>query len=39
MAEPDDGWTHKKLLDNQPENLEEGANAFLGEHWVGSTEV
>ena len=36
---PEGGWTHKKLMENQPANTEEGADAFLGEHWVGSTEV
>ncbi|WP_447828727.1 hypothetical protein [Aeromonas hydrophila] len=39
-AHPVDGWTHEKLcaLDIPLERLQ-GADAYLGDTWVGSTEV
>ena len=39
QAAPAEGWTHLELMAVQPENCEEGADAYLGDHWVGSTEV
>lgn len=41
---PVSGWTHELLVHAgeelaKREVLAEGADAFLGEHWVGSTEV
>lgn len=39
-APPAEGWTHEKLcaLDIPLERLQ-GADAYLGDTWVGSTEV
>lgn len=36
---PENGWTHEILCSIQPSGTEEGAEAFLNEHWIGSTEV
>jgi len=36
---PFQGWTHDALNVIQPEGVEEGAEAYLNEHWIGSTEV
>jgi len=41
---PEQPWTHERLValplqDLLGEALEGGADAYLGEQWVGSTEV
>lgn len=36
---PRKGWTHQSLTAVQPDEAAEGAEAYLGGHWVGSTEV
>lgn len=36
---PENGWTHETLCSIQPSGTGEGAEAFLNEHWIGSTEV
>lgn len=36
---PENGWTHEILCSIQPSGTGEGAEAFLNEHWIGSTEV
>lgn len=39
---PDGGWTHDRLVAEAEAHAHitvEGANAYLGEQWVGSTEV
>lgn len=38
IAAPADGWTHEKLCCVEF-NTDEIADAYLGEQWVGSTEV
>ncbi|EOW6411049.1 MULTISPECIES: hypothetical protein [Cronobacter] len=39
VTAPETGWTHEALCAIQPVESEEGADAYLGEQWVGSTEV
>ena len=39
IAAPNTGWTHESLDSVQPEEAMFGADAYLDEHWVGSTEV
>lgn len=39
QAAPKQGWTHDLLNIIQPEGVDEGADAYLDEHWIGSTEV
>lgn len=39
QAAPDNGWTHLLLCEVQPEGMESGADAWLDEVWIGSTEV
>lgn len=39
QAAPDNGWTHLLLCEVQPEGMESGADAWLDNVWVGSTEV
>lgn len=36
---PPDGWTHIALVSIQPLACSDGADAYLGENWIGSTEV
>lgn len=36
---PQEGWTFEELSAIQPEGVQNGADAFLDEQWVGSTEV
>lgn len=36
---PEHGWTHSELMAIQHPVFEEGADAYLGIHWIGSTEV
>lgn len=43
---PPDGWSHRNLTKSimrlsvaRPSLDEEGANAFLGKDWIGSTEI
>ena len=36
---PEHGWTHDTLTAVQPEGVKFGADAYLNEHWIGSTEV
>ncbi|PXW47909.1 hypothetical protein DFO55_1451 [Grimontella sp. AG753] len=39
QAAPVQGWTHDTLTAVQPQRVNEGAEAYLNEHWIGSTEV
>ncbi|UGS48600.1 hypothetical protein JMT66_23265 (plasmid) [Kosakonia cowanii] len=39
VAAPRMGWTHASLSAVQPQEAEEGADAYLGGSWIGSTEV
>ncbi|EJV9475505.1 hypothetical protein ACT0XK_004373 [Cronobacter sakazakii] len=39
VAAPKTGWTHEALCAIQSAESEEGADAYLGAQWVGSTEV
>jgi len=36
---PEKGWTHELLCSVQPPETDEGADAYLSEEWIGSTEV
>ncbi|HAZ6178585.1 TPA: hypothetical protein J8G71_004956 [Escherichia coli] len=36
---PDGGWTHELLSKVQPEGMQDGANAYLENQWIGSTEI
>jgi len=36
---PENGWTHEILCVVQPPEIREGAEAYLNEQWIGSTEV
>ncbi|CNI67844.1 hypothetical protein [Yersinia pekkanenii] len=36
---PESGWTYCELAAIQQESFDEGADAYLGDHWIGSTEV
>ncbi|HCA3195763.1 TPA: hypothetical protein MN540_005071 [Klebsiella pneumoniae] len=36
---PETGWTHELLVEVQPSCCEGGANAYLNNSWIGSTEV
>lgn len=39
---PAGGWTHERLLAEAEAHAQmtvDGANAYLGEEWVGSTEI
>lgn len=36
---PPSGWTHAQLMHIQPEGIGEGADAYLAQEWVGSTEI
>jgi len=36
---PENGWTHEMLCTVQPPEISEGAEAYLSEQWIGSTEV
>lgn len=36
---PDDGWTHERLSKVQPEGMQYGADAYLENEWIGSTEI
>ncbi|MDU2731663.1 MULTISPECIES: hypothetical protein [Pantoea] len=39
QAAPENGWTHLLLCEVQPEGMESGADAWLDDVWIGSTEV
>lgn len=39
QAAPVQGWTHDTLTAVQPQGVNEGAEAYLNAHWIGSTEV
>ena len=39
QAAPEKGWTHVLLCEVQPEGMESGADAWLDDVWIGSTEV
>lgn len=39
VSAPLTGWTHASLSEIQPPEAEEGADAYLGGNWIGSTEV
>ncbi|MBK4772801.1 MAG: hypothetical protein FT726_24670 [Pantoea sp. Morm] len=39
QAAPENGWTHLLLCEVQPEGMEFGADAWLDDVWIGSTEV
>ncbi|WP_318391015.1 hypothetical protein [Enterobacter sp.] len=36
---PENGWTHEMLCTVQPPEISEGAEAYLSEQWIGSTEA
>lgn len=36
---PQAGWTHQALTKIQPDGIQDGADAYLKDTWVGSTEV
>ncbi|WP_293648914.1 hypothetical protein [Pantoea septica] len=36
---PEKGWTHELLAEVQPQGMEYGAEAYLDNVWIGSTEV
>jgi hypothetical protein len=36
---PRHGWTHNALVSIQPFACSDGADAYLGANWIGSTEV
>lgn len=36
---PQAGWTHESLNAVQPQEAKGGADAYLNDHWIGSTEV
>ncbi|EGN7773916.1 hypothetical protein K2B15_004894 [Salmonella enterica subsp. enterica serovar Muenster] len=36
---PEQGWTYDTLRAVQPEGVNDEADAYLNEHWIGSTEV
>ncbi|EOX5680144.1 hypothetical protein ACPSVR_004405 [Yersinia enterocolitica] len=39
QVSPRHGWTHNALVSIQPFACSDGADAYLGENWIGSTEV
>ncbi|EKC8296400.1 hypothetical protein OQD07_005000 [Escherichia coli] len=39
QAAPKEGWTHETLQVIQPDCVKNGADAYLNEQWIGSTEV
>ncbi|EBK3897056.1 hypothetical protein JYC24_004628 [Escherichia coli] len=36
---PDGGWNHELLNKVQPEGMQDGADAYLENQWIGSTEI
>ncbi|ELY3740488.1 hypothetical protein ACQUXI_004134 [Cronobacter turicensis] len=39
QAAPVQGWSHDALTAVQPDGVNDGAEAYLNAHWIGSTEV